>query len=190
VNYNSETDSEVPAEFEEVAKSIRKPLSRIKIDPSGEVVDRVDLLPNGVIPGLGQVVTPLPKKPVPIGAEWFFPIEVHVRLDDGTFKKIKTRQRYTLLSVKHGVATIRLKTQVLTPINDRRVEVQLVQQITNGSIRFDMDSGQLDKKEVNWNESVIGYRGADSRFKILARFTEETLGAEAISARRNDLQKR
>jgi hypothetical protein len=183
VTYNSEKDTLVPMEFQAVANSVQKPLSRIKVDRTGEVVDRVDLLPNGVMPGLGQVVTPLPKKAVPINGEWYFPIEVHVRLDDGTFKKIKTRQRYRLKSVKNGVATIVLKTQVLTPINDRRVEVQLVQQITNGTIRFDMDSGQLDEMEINWDESVVGYRGANSRFKILARYTEKTLSAVEVAAR-------
>jgi len=177
--YNSDTDKEVPRDFEPVANSVGKDLSRIKVSVSGEVIDRKDLVPNGVLPGLGQVVVPLPAKPAAIGDKWHFPTEVHIRLEDGKFKKISTRQEYTLKSVKTGVATIELKTQVLTPINDRRIEVQLVQQITNGSLKFDILAGDLISKMITWDETVVGYRGGKSRFEIVAQYQEERAVDEA-----------
>jgi hypothetical protein len=179
--YNSNKDQEAPPDFEPVAKTIGKDLSVIKINVHGEVIDRTDIIPNTVLPGLGQVAMPLPDKPVALESKWYFPTDVHIRLGNGKFKKVKTRQEYSLKAVKNGVATIQLKTQVLTPINDRRIEVQLVQQITNGTIKFDMVAGHMISKKVNWNETVVGYRGGNSRFKIVAQHNETRLTAEEVA---------
>lgn len=187
--YNSTQDQDAPPDFEPVAKTIGKDLSEIKVNVIGEVVDRRDIIPNAVLPGLGQVVMPLPDKPVAIDSKWYFPTDVHIRLQNGKFKKIKTRQEYTLKAVKNGVATIQLKTQVLTPINDRQIEVQLVQQITNGTIKFDMVAGHLISKKVSWNETVVGYRGGNSRFKIVAQYEETRLTADEV-AKHNESLKR
>lgn len=179
--YNSQTDTEVPRDFEPVADSVGKDLSEIKVSVRGEVVDRKDLIPNAVLPGLGQVVVPLPKGPVALGAKWDFETVLHIRLEDGKFKKVKTKQQYTLKSVKTGVATIDLKTIVLTPINDQRIQVQLVQQLTNGSLKFDIDAGQLISKNVHWNETVVGFRGGNSRFKLIAQYEESQLSAAEVA---------
>ena len=58
-------------------------------------------------------------------------------------KDVNTRMRYRLEQVKTGVATISVKTQILTPINDPSVRSQLVQRISQGEIRFDIDAGRL-----------------------------------------------
>jgi hypothetical protein len=174
VTFDSLKDEIAPADFAEVPDSIGKPLSRIVVNAHGEVIDRKEIRPNAALPGLGQVVTPLPVGPVAIDAKWYFPTEVQVRTEKGIFRTIKTRQQYTLLSVTNDVAKIALKTQVLTPINDRQLEVQLVQQITNGFLYFDIAAGQLISKQIDWNEKVVGYRGGDSQFQLAARYTEAT----------------
>lgn len=189
-SYNSDKGDAVPRDFEDVANSVGKNLSTITVTTSGEVIDRIDHLPNGVLPGLGQVVMPLPEKPVAIGAKWDFPVEVHIRLENGKFRKINTRQQYTLKAVKTGVATIELKTQVLTPVDDRKVEVQLVQQLTNGTIKFDMVAGHVMSKKINWNETVVGYRGGNSRFKLEAQYDEIRLSKEEVAKRREEAVRR
>src|SRR5690606_6039881 len=95
----------------------------------------------------------------------------------GKVKRVKTRQQYTLESVETGIATISVKTQVLTPVNDPKLEAQLVQQLTNGEVRFDIEAGRVRSKQMDWDELVIGFSGADSTLKYLARFTEENLPA-------------
>lgn len=184
VTYNSETDEKPPLQYELAAETIGVPLAIVTVDQHGEVVRRDDLKQGGNI-GLGQITTPLPPGKVKIGAQWHFPTEIAVYLPDAQLKRIKTRQQYTLTSVKTGVATIQVKTQVLTPVNDPKIESQLIQQLTNGEIKFDMDDGRILSKKMDWDELVIGFSGPESTLKYLARFTEDYLPSEKKVASRS-----
>ena len=42
----------------------------------------------------------------------------------GTITKIKSTQKYTLSDLKNGIATIRVATQILTPVHDPAIEAQ------------------------------------------------------------------
>ena len=177
VRYNSETDTEIPAEYQQVAKTVGVPLATVTITPKGEIVDREGTKANEKF-GVGGIVMLLPDKPVKADSRWYEPSELQTRLPDGRVKKIKIRKNYTLKKVQTGVATIAVKTEVLTPVNDARIESQLVQQLTDGTIKFDVDAGRVISKEMNWDETVVGFNGADSMMKYLARFTEELLAPD------------
>ena len=181
VRYNSESDTEVPAEYQQVAKTVGVPLATVTISPRGEIIEREGSKANATF-GVGGIVMLLPERPVKAGSRWYEPSELHTRLPDGRVKKIKIRKNYELEKVQTGVATISVKTEVLTPVNDPRIESQLVQQLTDGTIKFDVDAGRIISKEMNWDETVVGFNGADSMMKYLARFTEELLAAERTAS--------
>ena len=122
--------------------------------------------------GLGPIATPLPDEPIQVGQRWSVPSEVTVRIGD-QFKRINTRKMFKLLSVKTGVATIEVKTQVLTPVDNPEIDAQLMQQLTNGTMKFDIDAGRIISKQMDWDETVVGFSGADSMMEYLGRFTEE-----------------
>jgi hypothetical protein len=184
IKYNSETDEKPPLEYEQAAATVGVTIAVVTVDPTGEVLERKDDKPGGVHFGLGQITTPLPKHKVKIGDQWTFPTEIAVVLPSRQVKRIKTQQLFTLQSVKTGVATISIKTQVLTPINDPRIESQLVQQLTNGTLRFDIDGGRVLSRQMDWDETVVAFNGADSILKYLARYTEEYLpAAKAVASK-------
>ena len=131
--------------------------------------------------GLGDIAMPLPLEPVKVGQDWHLSNEVRVRRQDGKQLRVKTRIVYTLKSVKTGVATIAVKTEVITPVNDPQIKSQLVQQLTNGEMKFDMDAGRVLSQQIDWDETVVGFSGDDSVMKYLARFTEELLPAEKVA---------
>lgn len=177
----SSKDEEIPREYEHVAATIGTVISEVKITPTGEILERKNNLPENDM-GLGPIATPLPDKPVTVGHRWTAPSEVTVR-EGETFKRIQTRKQFKLLSVKSGIATIQVQTQVITPVTDPKIEAQLVQQLTNGTIKFDIDAGRIVSKRMDWDETVVGFSGADSLMEYLARFTEEVTPA-AQTARR------
>lgn len=172
VSYNSKTDKQVPPEYEQVAKTLGHTLATVTVAPDGQIVKRDGDSPALNL-GLGDIIMLLPPKSVRIGSRWHEPSEIQVRLADGMVKRIKIRKTYTLEKVQTGVATITVQTQVLTPVEDPKIESQLVQQLTNGSLRFDIDAGRLMSKQMDWDETVVGFNGADSQLKYLARITEE-----------------
>jgi hypothetical protein len=182
VRYNSQTDKMPPAEYLLVAGSMGKVLSVVTMDPHGRIISRDDKQKQ-FNPGIGDLTIPFPAQAVKAGTTWSIPDEVHVKLDDGTIKKISTRQRYKLDNVENGVATITVATQVLTPVNDPKVQSQLVQRLQVGTIKFDVDAGRLIHKQMDLDQAVFGFSGPDSHMQYLARFTEEPLAAEATAAK-------
>ena len=181
VAYNSEKDSQPPPEYEQVAKTVGQTLAEVTIQSDGQIIQKDSHSPR-VNLGMGDVVMLLPPKPVRIGSRWYEPGEIQVRQSDKTVQRIKTRKLYTLEKVQTGVATISVKTEVLTPVDDPRIEAQLVQQLTHGTIKFDLDAGRILSKQMDWDETVVGFSGAESSMKLLARLTEELLSAEASIA--------
>jgi hypothetical protein len=176
IRYNSRTDAAPPPEYEHVAKSLNQLLAIITIGHSGELIKR-ESKDHKEAPdlGFGGIVVPLPTTAVEIGATWDVPDTVYLREKDGRVKDVSTRLKYRLEKVQAGVATISVKTQVLTPINDAKLESQLVQKTSSGEIKFDVDAGRVISKQLDWDETIIGFNGADSNMKYLARFTEQLI---------------
>jgi hypothetical protein len=182
VSYNSATDAQAPPEYQQVAKTIGQPLTTATISDTGEIVEKEGNASRGNL-GLGDITMLLPPKPVREGSHWYEPSELQIRHQDGKLERIKIRKLYTLEKVQTGVATIRVKTEVLTPVDDPRIQVQLVQQLTNGDVKFDIDAGRVLAKQMDWDETVIGFEKPDSLMKYLARFSEELLATDATAAR-------
>ncbi len=68
---------------------------------------------------------------------------------------------------------------MLTPIDEESIKAQLVQQLSNGTIRFDVDAGRVLSKQLDWDETVVGFQGANSLMEYRARLTE-TLVKEPV----------
>jgi hypothetical protein len=172
IQYDSSNSDEPPAEFQHFAEQIGKPISVITMNNLGVIVARDDKIQIPDI-GMGGLSIPMPTEPISIGHSWSFPIEIRVREKDSRVKAIQTRELYTLEKVETGVATISIKTQVLTPIDDPHIKAQLIQRISQGTMRFDVEAGRLLSKQLDWDSSVLGFAGANSNMKYLARVTEE-----------------
>lgn len=177
VRYNSRTDAEPPVGFQDVAKSVAVPLSEITLDVTGTVVKRVDKQPRP--PNQSSHITiPLPAEAVPVGHRWSVPYETTVTTKDGGTRAVKLRQHMSLISVKHGVATIEVDNQVLSPVNDPTMDAQLVQSETTGKIRFDIDAGRILSQLSDGDKSVVGFQGEASSLHYVTRFTEKLMPDE------------
>lgn len=181
IKYSSESDSSAPDIFKKVAETVNKPLGLVTINPRGQVTSRDKDTKNPQL-GMGELTIPLPEEPIAVGSEWSVPREMRVKLEDGTQKTIKVRELYTLEKVSAGVATIRIESQPLTPINDPAVESQLIQQLSKGQIKFDIDRGRMLSKQLDWDEEAIGFRGDNTSLKYDAKFTEELLSTAPKTA--------
>ncbi len=90
-----------------------------------------------------------------------------MKLENGTQKTIKLREQYTLEKVSAGIATIRVTTQPLTPVDDASVEAQLMQQMSQGVIKFDIDHGRLISKELTWMTKSLASAEQKHRFSTM-----------------------
>ena len=181
IRYDSRKDKEPPPEYKHLADTVGVPIATVTISPAGRIVERDNKRPK-FSSTIGELTILLPESMLQVGEQWTHEEEVSLRLKDMRVKKIKTRQLFTLEKVQSGVATISLKTQVLTPVEDPQVQSQLVQRVKQGEIKFDVDAGRILSQQMDVDETVIGFNGPDSIMKYLSRLTEEVVQQETVAS--------
>jgi len=174
MRYNSLTDKTPPQGFEDAAKRVGVPLSIITMDAHGKVINRDEKIDKGN-GNPTPITVPMPAEPVAIGHEWNSPYSITLQTPSGGLKTIDLRQVYNLKSVATGVATISVETQVLTPLSDPGLEAQLIQHMTVGTMKFDIDAGRLISQVIDLDRRVIGFNGPASSMHYLTRVEETSL---------------
>ncbi|MEX0678433.1 MAG: hypothetical protein WD063_15240 [Pirellulales bacterium] len=184
VRYNSDTDAEVPPGYEQAAEAVGVPLSTVTMDQRGTIIKRKEHRdqPMGVST---QMTMPLADHPITLGESWSSPLEIEVTHKDGSVKKIQTRQKFTLEKVADGVATIRVDSQILTPVHDPAIEAQLIQRLSQGTVEFDLGAGRVLSQQLDLDRHVIGFSGAASSMHYVTRFTEKLMPPAHETARRS-----
>ena len=181
-HYNSETDTDVPPGFADVAKAVGVPLAVVTLDAQGKTVQREELREQ-TTPAPELITPPLPVEEVAPGDEWTTPADIQVTLKTGEVKKIKARQQYVLESIEGDVATIRMATQILSPVRDNpEIEAQIAQSRGAGEIRFSIGEGRILSQQSDVDERVNGFQGEASSLHCITRFTEKLLPSVARTA--------
>ena len=182
LRWSSRGDEPPPPGYEQVKQSLGVPLSRLVVDQAGRILDRRELRPCPPSSTGDLVVVPLPEDPVAEGAEWTVPQEVVVELPGGFRKAVRTRLRYRLVGLRDGIATIRVDTTVLTPMDDPRLESRLLERIWNGTIEFDVERGRVLSRSSGIDRRVVGFEGPESSVRYKSTL-EERLVREPAPAR-------
>ena len=184
IRWDSGSGEEAPRMFSKVAEQMGQTLASIKVNNRGQELEREDFGGTKASLGMGTLTLALPKEPIRIGGSWSVPREVKTRTEDKEVKTIKIREVYTLEKVKTGVATLSIRSEPLTPIDQESVKAQVVQQLSNGEIRFDLDAGHMLSKKLDWDETVVGFQGPNSMMEYRAKMTETLIPDTQRSARR------
>ncbi|MGI9472849.1 MAG: hypothetical protein ACR2NZ_15020 [Rubripirellula sp.] len=184
VRWDSESGDQPPAIFERVAEQIGTRISTVTVTPRGQEKKRENNGGTKATLGMGSLTIAFPEEAIAIGESWSIPREVKARTEDSEVKTIKIRELYTLEKVKTGVATLSVRSEPLTPLNDDSVRAQVVQQLSNGEIRFDLDNGRMLSKQLEWDETIVGFQGANSLMEYRARLSEKLVDGVQRTARR------
>lgn len=169
---DSDKPEDAPGQFKDVLKTVNKPIARVQVTSSGEMlkVTLMDGAPDGMTaadslndPRL-NFLTVLPKEPVGVGASWKDRFSVPVTLGEGRLTQPVTLQRtYEVTKLENGVATISLKTTVITPVADPKIEVQLMQRALVGTLEFDTTRGCVLSQRTMASKVVVGAFGPESK---------------------------
>ncbi len=173
LRWNSREDDEAPKLFSVVAGQIGKTISTITVNERGQEKERENNGGSASKLGMGSLTLAMPKDPMPIGGAWSIPRELKAKTDDGLVKTIKILEKYELKKVKTGIATIAVRSEPITPIDSESVRAQVIQQLSDGTLRFDIDNGYMLSKQLDWDETVVGFQGPNSMMEYRARMTEE-----------------
>lgn len=185
IRWSSLSGEKPPIMFESVADQLNQPLSTVTINPRGQELARETHAGTEAQLGMGGLTIPLPEEAIAVGHAWSVPREIKARGETGEVKIIKARDTYTLEKVQTGVATLKVRSEILTPIEEASVKAQIIQQLSNGTIRFDLDAGRFLSKQLDWDETVVGFQGPNSLMEYRARLTEEQKAAPTRTANLN-----
>jgi hypothetical protein len=180
IRYNSSQKEPPMPQFQAAADSIGRVISKVTIDEQGLIIARSDDT-NPPNLGMGDITLPLPEKAVAIGASWETPRELRIMREDGSLKPVRFRELYKLEKVSAGVATVSVRCEMITIISDPKEEAQVLQQLSEGTIKFDLDAGRMISKELEWDKRVVAFSGAGSLMEYSARLSENVTGTESFT---------
>ena len=181
IRYSSKQEEEPMPQFKEVAETVNELRSTVTIDEQGLIIARSDHK-NPPNLGMGDITLPLPSDPVSIGASWESPRELRIQREDGSLKLVKFRELFRLEKVSAGIATISVRSEMITIINEPKEEAQVLQQLSDGTIKFDLDAGQMIAKNLEWDKRVVGFAGPGSVMEYSARLDEEVISSEVTAS--------
>ena len=181
--YDSEKDKTPPPGFEDAARAVGTPLSLIRMSPRGEVIEREVKHHQPAADTEAPVTLLLPAEPVAVGDTWNEPRTVAVRTADGASREVKTRRHFELTKVSNGIATIEASYQVLSSV-DPAIQSQLVQRLMKGTVKFDIEKGQVVSQRMEVDERVLGFAGPTSSMHYVMLMTEDLEENENSIARK------
>jgi hypothetical protein len=172
----SQRDKTPPPGFEQAARAVGVPLSVIRMTPAGKIVSREEKHPQPAASEDMPVTLRLPDHPVAVGEEWNETFDLTVDQESGAKQPIKTRRVCRLESVTTGIATIAVEYQILTPISPF-VEANLVERITQGTVRFDLERGRILSQQHDVDRRILAFHGESSMMHHTSRQEERLLKA-------------
>jgi hypothetical protein len=172
--YDSRQDAKPPRGFEQAAQAVGVPLSVIRIAGDGEVRFREEKHPQPKATADMPITLRLPKERIAVGEKWNHPYDVPAERKSGAKLQVRTRRVCTLRQVKSGVAVIDVEYQILTPV-EPYVRAQLVERLTKGTVRFDIERGRVLEQEHNVDNRVLAFAGTASSMHYMSRLQEKLL---------------
>lgn len=176
--YDSTKDTEAPRQFREVRATIGRPIARVTVAPNG-TLQKVTLLEGAPThlaesaikndPRMNFLVV-FPTEPVGVGATWRERFAVEVVVGQNLKQPVTLQRQYDITAIEGTVATLKVRTSVITPLSNPQVEAQLMQRKPSGTIQFDLARGILLSQSTAASEQVVGAFGP----KTSVQATSET----------------
>lgn len=176
--YDSRADKEIPVLFSNLEGMIGVPLAHLTINPLGETKKKIALRSYGAAGEENRITVPLPDKPIAVGEHWDVDMPLELSQPDKTVKKVRARQRFTMESVKTGVARISFVSQILTPLEPKE-QAQIIDRYSSGRVVLDIDAGQLISQERTVDKRIVGFQGPSDSIHHIAQFTECCCGLKS-----------
>lgn len=183
VAYDSARDAEPPFQFREVKRTIGQVQARVNVATNGDLKAVIPLVNDDEAllaaarkndPRLNFLIV-MPEQPVRIGDSWKDRFPAEVTVGKNLQQEVILQRTYTLSAVKGAVAMIKLKTAVITPVNDPQIEVQLIQRTPTGMIEFDLEKGQILSMNTKVDQTVLGAFGPQSSMSAVTKSVEKLL---------------
>lgn len=169
---------EEPA-FQALEDLVGKPHLQVTVSPQGVISQIRPLVQKDQVPEDPQqtafdVLLQLPPDPIPVGGTWKEDFEISVALPNSKLRRpVKVQRQYTLQSVDNNLATIEMRTRILTVLDEPEEQLQLLRRTPQGTIVIDVQRGLLVSKSFTQNNEVTGFQNGPSIMSFKQQQREE-----------------
>lgn len=189
--FDSDDETSNAKGFEEVVKTVGRPLVRLKVQSNGALEELISLTDEDWATGNDQnILVVLPDEAVPVGHEWSEKLKVSVNVTRTLKKPVELLRKYRLESVHGSLARIRMKMAVLTPVTDPMIRAQLIQRTPAGTIDFDLDRGVIVSRSLTSDKTELGIVGDNSSMRAVSALSERIVLPPAVARRPGAAQTR
>lgn len=176
VEFDSARPETLLPQFRHIANTVGKRQAKLQFSRSGQMLKILEIGPNKVdianTPDPKAETKPdqtgdpiqffllvVPEKEISLGESWKERFELPVRVEDNLTQRVSLQRTYTLDAVNGNLATIAMRTAILTPINDSKIGMQLLEHETTGKVTFDIERGMLVGRTFDVNRVVHAENG-------------------------------
>ncbi len=184
--FDSQNPKDCPAVYKSIRDIIGKPLAQVRVSPRGEMLSAKPLLPAALLAkakllksdgtladdASQNFLIEFPEDPVKVGEGWTNTFKVNVHVTRTLTQSVTMQRSYELVEVKDGLATIKLRSGLITPIRDGMILAQLIQMSPWGTIVFDLKNGRLVSRTLTIDKTEIGVIGGDSSMQAKSKREE------------------
>jgi hypothetical protein len=193
LTYDSREPGDCPKEYRHVQDVIGKPLAQVQVSPRGELLATKPLLGPAALDkakllksegGLSDEASrnfliEFPEQPIKVGESWNNTFKVNVRVSQRLQQPVTMQRSYELVDVTDGLATIKLRTVLITPIRDGMVLAQLIQMTPEGSMVFDVKNGRMVSRTLTIDKTEVGVIGGESSMHAKSKREERWIDPSA-----------
>ncbi len=163
-------DKSSPELREQMSKFIGQTLAVVRVDRFGKVVEVQQGGANRYDSELPFALR-LPGQVVKAGQVWTRRYEVSLDPPHGTGEKFDASQRYELVKVDGGLATLRMTTHIKMP--DSKIDqIPLLQKQPEGEIVFHVQAGRLESVAFRIDRELQGFEGQASSYRLVSVYQE------------------
>ena len=185
--FDSKHPDDCPEVYENVRQIIGQPLARVRVSPRGKMLSSTPLLRPTLLaraqmlPGdnssesndpLRNFLVEFPEEPLKVGEGWTNTFKVKVQLTRRLSQNVTLQRSYELTEVKDHLATIKMRTALITPIRDGRILAQLIQMTPSGTIVFDLEHGRIVSRTLTIDKTEVGVIGGSSSMQAKSKREE------------------
>jgi hypothetical protein len=171
-------EKSTPQLKEVFSKFLDKPISKIRVDARGQVVEVIETKfgTGSSFENELPFVTTLPAGPWKGEASWDRTYKITLDPPLGTGEKYDAVQQFTCKALKNGLATVALTTQVKNPPKAAADGIPLWQMMPQGEAVFDLKTGRLESANLKIERELKGHNGEKSLCKFDSTYSVRYLG--------------
>lgn len=164
-------DKCTPELREQMGKYIGQTLAILKVDGQGKVLEVIKGSANQYESDPPFVLR-LPSQPLTLGQAWERSYQITLDPPLGTGEKIPSLQKYQIVSLANGLATIRMNTELKMP-GAISAQMPLLQKQPQGQIVFNTQAGRVQSVDLHIEKELQGHQGDGSSYRFVSTYKEQ-----------------